>query len=119
MTNFQKKTLKNSITILLQALGIGVALMSATLFMIWQPCIAMGIIVAFIIVRVLIIPTVKDWKLRGKLTEDEYGIYVYYRDHEYLNEESIVAELARWNDGFSVEQLKEIIAKVEGSPTEN
>lgn len=113
MTAFQKKTLKNSITILFKALAIGVALIGITLFVIWQPYITISLIVVAIIVYALIIPTIKDWKLRGKLTEDEYGIYVYYRDHEYLNEESIVAELARWNDGFSVEQLKEIIVKAE------
>lgn len=120
MTDFQKKTLKNSCKILLTALAIAAGLIAITLFVCWQPYIAIGITVATIVVYGLIIPTVKDWKLRGKLTENEYDIYTYYRERRrYLGKERIVAELAHWNDGLTVEQLQEIIAKVEGSPTEN
>lgn len=112
MTAFQKKTLKHSCTILLEALGIAVVLIGLTLFIIWKPYIAIGAIVAAVIVYGLVIPAIKDWKLRGKLTEDEYGIYTYYKKRcGYISEETIIKELAHWN-GITLEQVQEIIAKV-------
>lgn len=114
MTEFQKKTLKNSCSIALTALAIVIVLMGFILFACWQPYIAIGIIIAAIIVKGLIIPVVKDWKLRGKLTEDEYDIYTYYKERrDRLPKKIIVAELTHWNDDFTIEQLQEIIAKVE------
>lgn len=117
MTAFQKKTLKN----VTKAAGIAIATVAATFgvivlmaYSIYTCIIIVGAIGIGLIVRYFIFPLIKDWKLRGKLTEDEYNIYTYYRERRrYLSKETIVKELTHWNDDFTIEQLKEIIAKVE------
>lgn len=120
MTDFQKKTLKNSCKILLITLAVIAGLFGIILFTCWQPYITMFIITVVIVAKALIIPTVQDWKLRGRLTENEYDIYTYYRERRrYLCKERIVAELIHWDDSLTVEQLQEIIKKAEGHSTGN
>lgn len=122
MTNFQKKTLKN----VTKAAGIAIATVAATFgvivlmaYSIYTCIITVGAIGIGLVVRYFIFPLIKDWKLRGKLTEDEYGIYTYYKERcGYISKETIIKELAHWNN-ITMKQVQEIIAKAEGSPTEN
>lgn len=121
MSDFQKQTLKRYGRNFLIVCGFGLLVygMIKSAFVLYT---TVGVIVLAIVIECAwtMISSIRwDWRLRGKLTEDEYKAYQScermfgWRDDKYLPTDDQIVWMAEHND-ISCETLWSMFEKLEG-----
>ena len=121
MSDFQKQTLKKYGRNFLTLCGFGLLVygMVKSIFVLYAAVAVIVLTIAGACAWAMISSIRWDWRLRGKLTEDEYKVYQVcdwmfgWRDDKYLPTEEQIVWMAEHND-ISCETLWSMFEKLKG-----